>query len=189
MSQPDTYLFLLGSARRDGNTEQLARVAAGALATGAQQRWLYLPDHPLEPFSDIRHEAGLSYGQPEGNEAMLMQATLAADHLVFVVPLYWYSLPTETKRYLDYWSAWMRVPGADFKARMAGKRLSVITVVSDEDRAVAEPLVESLRLTAAYMGMHFHGTVVGFGNRPGDVLTDAQALNEAAQLFEVSVTA
>jgi len=189
MSQHDTYLFLLGSARREGNTEQLARHAAASLPPEARQHWLYLPDHPLEPFVDIRHEAGLSYGQPEGNEAMLMQATLAADHLVFVVPLYWYSLPTETKRYLDYWSAWMRVPGVDFKARMVGKSLSVITAVSDEDRAMAEPLVASLRLTADYMGMRFHGAVVGFGNRPGDVLSDPPALQAASQLLALPVAA
>ncbi|GAB3252260.1 flavodoxin family protein [Chitinimonas naiadis] len=189
MTSHESFLFLLSSARRDGNTEQLARHAAASLPATVKQSWLYLPDHQLAPFSDIRHAEGQSYGAPTGNEALLMAETLAASHLVFVVPLYWYSLPADAKRYLDYWSAWMRVPDVDFKARMAGKLLSVITAVSDEDLAVAEPLLQSLRLTADYMSMQFYQAVVGYGNRPEDVLSDSRALQEAAALFEVTALA
>ena len=39
---------------------------------------------------------------------MLLDATLAATDLVFVAPVYWYSLPAAAKLYLDYWSAWLR---------------------------------------------------------------------------------
>ena len=30
-------------------------------------------------------------------------------------------MSTITKRYLDHWSGWLRVPGVDFRARMRGR--------------------------------------------------------------------
>jgi hypothetical protein len=114
------FTFLLASARRDGNTELLTRKAAESLPPDYGQHWLRLMDLPLPPFEDIRHSVGV-YPQPEGNERVLFDATLAATDLVFAVPLYWYSVPTAAKLYLDYWSGWLRVPDADFKARMVGR--------------------------------------------------------------------
>lgn len=178
------YLFLLGSGRRDGNSEQLAQRAAAQLPAGTPQQWVHLLDHPLPPFEDRRHVPGAVFGQPDGHEALLLQQTLAADHLVIVAPVYWYSLPGDMKRYLDYWSAWLRVPGADFKARMAGKTMSVITNLSDDDPALAEPLIQTLRLSAEYMGMHFNGAVVAYGNRPGDALAHSQGVEAASRLLQ-----
>ena len=114
------FLFLLGSGRHDGNTELLARQAAQSLAPEVQQQWLHLLDLPLSPFEDIRHSAGV-YPQPAGHEKILFDATLAATDIVFATPLYWYSVSASTKLYLDYWSAWLRVPDANFRKRMAGK--------------------------------------------------------------------
>lgn len=176
------YLFLLSSSRPSGNTEQLARRSAMGLPEDAAQTWLDLRDHPLPPFEDIRHRVG-EYPQPEGSARTLLEATLAATDLVLVAPLYWYSLPTLAKRYLDEWSAWMRVPDLNFRARMAGKNLHLITVHTG-DRAEVEPLIGSVRYTADYMKMHFKGTLIGWGSRPGDVMKDEQALSRARDFFQ-----
>ncbi|MBK6487397.1 MAG: NAD(P)H-dependent oxidoreductase [Gemmatimonadetes bacterium] len=178
-------LFLLASARRDGNTEQLARVASASLSLAVQQRWLHLDDHPLPPFRDIRHDAG-SYPQPSGHERVLADATLEATDLVLATPLYWYSVPASAKLYLDYWSAWMRVPGLDFKARMAGKRMWVVSAYSDEDPAMVQPLIDTLRLCAAYLQMEWGGVLLGYGSRPGDVMRDEGALERAGRFFHAS---
>jgi len=177
-------LFLLGSARAEGNTERLARVAATALPAGAEARWLRLADLPLEPFTDLRH-AGAAYPQPAGHAAQLLEATLWASDLVVAAPTYWFSLPAPVKLYLDHWSGWMRVPGLDFKARMAGRRLWAITVNSDEpgEDGGSGPLLRTLELTADYMGMRFGGAVVGHGSRPGDVERDEAALAAARRLL------
>ena len=116
------FLFVLSSARVGGNAEQLAREASLALPADVEQSWLRLSETPLQPFLDIRHDVGV-YPAPEGHEATLADATLWCTDLVMVVPVYWYSLPASAKLYLDHWSGWMRVPGMEFKARMAGKRL------------------------------------------------------------------
>jgi hypothetical protein len=76
----------------------------------------------------------------------------------------------------------MRVPDVDFRARMEGRRLWDVTVTSEEDKTPAQPLIDALRLTAGYMKMQWHGALLGYGNRPGDIADDKAAL-AAAQTF------
>lgn len=180
---PRKFLFLTASSRTDGNSEQLARLAAEAsLPAGAEQRWLRLSEHPLPPFADLRHTGDGRYPEPAGHERTLLDATSEATDLVFVAPLYWYSLPTSAKLYLDYWSAWLRVPGVDFRARMAGGTMWAVTALASEDEK-ADPLIGALRLTADYMGMRWGGALLGNGTRPGDVLRDERALVAAKSFF------
>lgn len=177
------FLFLNAATREPGvtgNTETLARQAAARLPEGSTQTWLRLADWPLPPFVDLRHSAGV-YPMPEGAARTLLDATLEATDLVLVSPVYWYSVPASLKLYFDHWSAWMRVPGVDFKARMAGRRLWV--VATSGDRAKAEPMLESYRLCASFMAMHFAGALWGKGGPPGAVNADAQALAQAEQFF------
>ena len=175
---PGRFLFLVASAREDGAAETLARRAAQGLGND-QQRWIRLADLPLDPFVDIRHVGEGTYPPPQGHARTLLNATLKATDLVFVAPVYWYGLPAWAKLYLDHWSGWMRVPGVDFKAQMAGKRLWALTIVSDETPASAEPLLGCLRLTADYMGMQWGGALIGNANKPADILNDQEALRKA----------
>lgn len=115
------FLFVLGSSRPDGNTELLARTAAEQLPAGTEQEWFNLAEQPLPDFVDVRHDAEVP--RPKGPAAHLLEATLAATDLVIASPLYWYSVSAQTKRYLDHWAGWLRLPGVDFKARMAGRTL------------------------------------------------------------------
>jgi len=176
------FTFILSSARRGGNTETLARKAAEHLPPGATQQWLDLIDLPLPPFEDIRHGSA-HYTQPTGNERVLYDATLGCTDLVLAVPLYWYSVPASAKLYLDYWSAWLRVPPGDFRQRMAGNTLWGVSVISDEDPRRADPLVGTLAITADYLKMPFGGVLLGYGNKPGEVLADAAALERARGFF------
>lgn len=177
------FLFLNASTRepgQTGNTETLARHAAQALPADTEQTWLRLADLELPPFVDRRHTTG-TYPMPDGDLKTLLDATLAASDLVFVSPVYWFSIPAELKTYLDHWSAWMRVPGLDFKARMAGKRLWV--VATSGDRAKAQPMLDSYRLCAEFMGMEWKGALWGKGGAPDAVLADHEALAAASEFF------
>jgi multimeric flavodoxin WrbA len=176
------FLFLLGSSRRDGNTETLARRAAEALPDAVEQRWLHLDDVPLPDFADIRHTGDGTTPEPAGNERLLWEATLHATDIVIASPLYWYSVSATTKRYLDYWSGWLRVPGAELKPRMRGKTLWAVTVLAEEP-SQTEPLVGTLRRSADYLHMRWGGALVGNGSRPGDVLRDRAALSCAETFF------
>ncbi|MGW2866675.1 NAD(P)H-dependent oxidoreductase [Kitasatospora sp. NPDC001119] len=181
---PRRFLFLDASARPDGNSARLARLAAeSSLPAGAEQRWLRLDEHPLPPFRDLRHTGDGTYPEPAGHERTLLDATLAATDLVFVAPLYWYALPTSAKLYLDYWSAWFRVPGVEFREGMRGGTIWGVTALATEDDDNAEPLIGTLRLTADYMGMRWGGVLLGHGTRPGEALADERAVIAAKSFF------
>ncbi len=179
------FLFLLASARAGGNTETLARRAAERLSDDVEQRWLRLSQVPLPEFEDIRHLGDGVYPAPDGYERLLLDATLDATDLVVASPLYWYSVSASTKLYLDHWSGWMRVPGVEFKKRMRGKTMWAVSVLSEEP-AQADPLVGTLRKCADYLGMRWGGVLLGYGNRPDDVLNDAAALARAETFFDLS---
>ncbi|MEV0485598.1 NAD(P)H-dependent oxidoreductase [Streptomyces sp. NPDC050508] len=179
------FLFVLGSARLDGNTELLARRAAEQLPPDVEQQWIRLADHPLPDFLDIRHDGIVRPVQPTENDTVrqLLDATLAATDIVIASPVYWYSLSGLTKRYLDYWSDWLRVPGADFRATMADRTLWGVSVLAEEEEAVADPLIGTLNNSAAYMKMRFGGVLLGNGSARGDVLKDSRALSRAKTFF------
>ncbi|PPK62752.1 NAD(P)H-dependent oxidoreductase [Actinokineospora auranticolor] len=174
------FLFVLGSSRRDGNTEQLARHAARALPADVERQWLWLGDHPLPTFADTRHDNPLP--PPTGNEKLLLDATLAATDIVIASPLYWYTVSNSTKAYLDYWSNWLRVREADFKARMAPKTLWGVTALA-EDTSQAEALEGMLRRSAEYLRMRWAGVLLGNGSKPGDIRNDTEALTRAETFF------
>ncbi|MFJ4818759.1 MULTISPECIES: flavodoxin family protein [Streptomyces] len=177
------FLFVLGSARAEGNSELLARRAAEQLPPDVGQEWIDLTELPVPDFEDLRHDS--DHVRPtEGNVARLLDATLAATDIVIVSPLYWYSVSAQTKRYLDYWSGWLRTPGLDFKATLAGRTLWGVTALAHTQEVVADPLVGTLHNSAAYMGMRFGGVLLGNGSKPGDVLTDDAALTRAKTFFE-----
>ncbi|MCZ1001438.1 NAD(P)H-dependent oxidoreductase [Streptomyces mirabilis] len=177
------FLFLLGSSRPDGNTELLARRAAEQLPAEVEQRWLSLAKHPLPDFVDLRRDSDHVHPAAGSNPALLLDATLAATDIVIASPLYWYSVSGLTKRYLDYWSGWLRTPDIDFKARMAGRTLWGVTALAHEEEEVADPLIGTLNHSAAYLGMRFGGVLLGNGSKPGDVLKDTAALAHAKTFF------
>ncbi|MFC9680138.1 flavodoxin family protein [Streptomyces sp. NPDC056948] len=176
------FLFVLGSARAEGNTELLARRAAEQLSPDVEQQWIDLTEHPIPDFEDLRHDS--DHVRPtEGNLALLLDATLAATDIVIASPLYWYSVSAQTKRYLDHWSGWLRTPGLDFKETLAGGTLWGVTALAHREEVVADPLVGTLHNSAAYLGMHFGGVLLGNGSKPGDVLNDTEALTRAKTFF------
>ena len=69
----------------------------------------------------------------------------------------------------------MRVPGTDFRARMAGRSLYGVSAYSGTDPSDADALTGTLRRTADHLAMGWGGVLLGSGNRPGDVLADTDA--------------
>lgn len=177
------FLFLNASTREPGhigNTETLARRAADSLPAGTEQIWCKLADLELPPFVDLRHTAG-TYPMPMADARAMLDATLAATDLVFVSPVYWFSIPSPLKTYLDNWSAWLRVPGLEFKESMAGKRLWVIATSGNREKA--QPMIDSYRLCAEFLGMQWQEPLWGKGGAPDAVLSDREAMEAATRYF------
>jgi len=66
---------------------------------------------------------------------------------------------------------------------MAGKRLWVVSTSGQE--AKAQPMVESCRLCAEFMGMDWRGALWGPGGEPGKVAGDAAALARAQRFLHL----
>ncbi len=180
------FLFLLASTRESGhmgNTEWLARRAATVLSEHTVRTWLPLAPLQLPNFVDQRHTLG-NYPMPEGDLRTVLDATLAATDLVLVAPVYWFSFPSPLKIYLDHWSAWLRVPGLNFKERMAQKRLWLVT--TSGDRTKAQPMIDSTALCASFLGMPLAGVLWGKGGVPDAVQSDTSALHAADVLFHTA---
>ncbi len=177
------FLFLNASTREPGhvgNSETLARRAAAGLPADTEQNWCKLADLELPPFVDLRHTAG-TYPMPTGDAKPLLDATLDATDLVFVSPVYWFSVPSPLKIYLDHWSAWLRIPGLDFKEKMAGKRLWVIATSGNREKA--QPMFDSYRYCAEFLGMQWQAPLWGRGGAPDAVLADGEAMAAAASFL------
>ena len=180
-------LYLLASGRTGGNAEAMARHAAAAHPSH-EHVFLRLSDHPLPPFVDYRRREDYAALRLDEPTRYVYESTVAADILVFVAPVYWYSFPSDLKRYLDHWSTWMRVPGLDFRAAMAGKRLLLLSAMAGEELAEAEPLVRAAELTAGYMRMAWVGSVVATGaSEAGEVLEREGVLAAAVALVREAV--
>ncbi|MEU5195142.1 NAD(P)H-dependent oxidoreductase [Streptomyces scabiei] len=178
------FLFVLDSHRGHGNTELLARRAAARLPADCEQEWISLAEHPLPDYDDLRHGVGSTTRPEEGGVlARLLAATYAATDIVIASPVYWFSLSSGIKRYLDHWTAWLYAPGVDFGAAMAGRTLWAVTASAGDPRRVAEPLVGTLNNLAASLQMNFGGVLHGNGTAPDDVLKDADALAHAGTFF------
>ncbi|MFE4668307.1 flavodoxin family protein [Streptomyces sp. NPDC056716] len=176
------FLFVLGSSRPDGNTALLAREAAAHLPSDVEQQWIDLSGLDVPEFEDLRHDS--DHVRPtEGPLSDLLDATLAATDIVIASPLYWYTLSTPIKRYLDHWSGWTRTPGVHFQDTLSGRTLWGVTALAHEEFEVADPLIGTLHLSAAYLRMNFGGVLLGNGSKPGDVLKDTAALTRAKTFF------
>ena len=183
MSDPRHFLFLVTSAREPGhlgNTEWLAQQAAAGLPAGTVQTWHHLARMTLPPFVDQRHTAG-QYAMPEGDMKTLLDATLAATDIVLVCPVYWYSIPSLLKTYIDHWSGWLRIPGLQFKERMAAKTLWMVS--TSGDRAKAQPMIDSVKLCGQFLAMRWGGGLWGKGGPPDAVRADKAAVAASATLF------
>ncbi|MYW17639.1 flavodoxin [Streptomyces sp. SID2955] len=177
------FLFVLGSTRAEGNTELLARKAAEQLPADTEQRWIRLAERPLPAFTDLRHDTDHVRPGPDTSAGLLLDATLAATDIVIASPVYWYSVSGLTKNYLDHWSGWLRTPGLRFRETLAGRTLWGVAALADSEPSVADPYVDTLNNSAAYMGMHYGGVLLGSGSKPGDVLGDTEALAHAKTFF------
>lgn len=181
MSQ--SFLFLLGTTRPGGNTEDLARSAADQLPAEVTQTWLRLSELDVEPFRDVRHDGDGVYPLPGGDHRRLLDATLDATDLVIASPLYWFTVSASVKEYLDHWSGWMRVPGVNFRDRMRGKTLWAISAHTAKNPAEVEPMLGTLRLIADYMGMRWGGELLAYGNRPGEAVAAPGVAERSRELF------
>ncbi|NEW06701.1 flavodoxin family protein [Paenibacillus sp. SYP-B3998] len=165
-----TIAVLLGSSRKQGNSERLAT----RLVDGLEADIIYLSDYNIQPIDDYRHAELGAY--PADDYRELIDRVLARDTIVFATPIYWYGLSGILKTFIDRWSQSLNENRAEFKARLSGKKAYVIAVGDDEPQLKGLPLIQQFQYIFDYAHFSFEGYVLGKGNKPDSILEDVAAL-------------
>lgn len=173
-----TIAVIYGGTRPGGNTEQLTEEAVKDLTVDR----IRLNEYTIRPIIDGRH-AEEGFPELDDDYKEVIDRVLAADVLLFATPVYWYSMSGIMKNFVDRWSQMMRDGDyPDFKQTMAGKKAFVIAVGGDLPEVKGLPMIQQFQSIFDFMGIRFEGYILGIGNKPGDVLDDAEGMFAAGQM-------
>ncbi|WP_195575785.1 flavodoxin family protein [Paenibacillus sp. 1001270B_150601_E10] len=171
-------MFIIqGSARDNGNTEQLTSV----LTEGIQTETVLLREKTIRQIVDGRHEEG-GFIPVEDDMNSVVEAMLKHDTLVFATPLYWYGMSGHMKTFIDRWSQCIRDESLQFKERMQGKKVYIVIVGGPNAKITGLPLVQQFQHVCSFMGMSLEGWIIGRGVKPGEVLLDKETMAQVAAL-------
>jgi multimeric flavodoxin WrbA len=175
---------LLGSPRRNGNSEQLAAAfAKGAVDLGHTVRTLRVHTLKIGGCIDCRRcWTNGTHCFLHDDMAEIYGALDASDVFVFAVPLYFYSWPAQIKpvwdRLLPYFS-----PNA--KADIRGKRAVLLAAAGDESPSCFDGLRKSFELACGFCKLKIAGEICASGVyavgdvSSGDWLAKAEALGRS----------
>ncbi|MBT2599549.1 flavodoxin family protein [Oceanobacillus sp. ISL-74] len=168
-----------GSTREHGNTELLTyRAVPKEVGTH-----IYLREYQIEPIVDQRHDEE-GFDKIEDDHQLLIDQLLQHDTIVFATPIYWYSMSTPMKLFIDRWSQILRHPNyAHFREALSKKDVYAIIVGGDTPQIKGLPLVQQFQYICQFYQMNFKGYVIGKASKPGEITIDHQALQAASHLL------
>jgi multimeric flavodoxin WrbA len=178
-------LGIMGSSRRDGNTNDLLDVAlSGASEAGASVEKMVLLDHNLHHIYNCQDCKGRGSCPPD-DYPLLRDRIFDADGLIWASPLYWYTISGLMKVLLDRLCCTMYVEGTEyFRERMSGKAAAVIMTQEEADLSVGLHLLGTMKLVFGYELCQWEdlGFVQAIGGSRGTAMEDEAAVREAHQL-------
>jgi len=176
-------LIVVGSPRKKGNSATLAKeVAAGAEEKGAELEFCYLHDMKIQPCSacdGCQDEAGKECVIEDDMQA-LYPKLIQADVLVIASPIYWFTVSSQTKLFMDRWYA-LR---AQEYAAFARKRIGIVLTYADMD-PFSSGAVNALRTfqdAFHFLGSKIVGMVYGSASAPGEVRNNPDLMKRAREL-------
>jgi multimeric flavodoxin WrbA len=175
---------VLGSPRRNGNSEQIAAVfAKGAAESGHAVQTLRAHGLKIGGCIDCRRcwtnggHCFLHDDMPDVYRAMD-----GADVFVFAVPLYFYSWPAQIKTVLDRLLPYYM---PDSKVDLRGRRAVLLATAGDESDSCFDGLRKSFELSCAFCQWEIAGEICACGVyaagdiTSGDWLARAEALGRS----------
>ncbi|ALC82461.1 hypothetical protein AM592_13350 [Bacillus gobiensis] len=166
----------LGSARREGNTEELVNRVIKNIDADV----FHLLDYRIEPIVDMRHtEQGFSPVDDDAED--LVKKMLEYDVLIFATPLYWYTMSGHMKNFIDRWSQFLRSESLGFLPNMKQKKAYLIVTSGDKRKITPLPLVQQFQYICQFIGVEFVDYLLGTGNKPGEIVDDSSALAKAEE--------
>jgi len=185
-------LGIMGSPRVGGNSDILLDEAlAGAKAVGAEVEKIILDKKKIAGCKDCKkcNETGICVLKDDMLE--IHKKILEADAIIHSVPVYFWSMTSQMKAYLDRWCAffdeqwrWQK----NYYPQMKGKRIGLITVCGDPNVHTADPIVHSFQSTAEMTKLTWLGAVMTSAADKGDILNDETAKKQARELGKKTAT-
>ncbi|MCC7145725.1 MAG: flavodoxin family protein [Phycisphaeraceae bacterium] len=178
-------LGLMGSARRDGNTNDLVDVVLAAAAEqGAQTEKIVLADYRVEHIENCQvcKQRGACVHADDDFDK-LMAKVYGCDVFIFGSPVYWYTVSGRLKVFLDRWSCELYKSNDEFCRKMKPKAGGIVTVQEESTYERAASCIEALEKTVKYApGATYLGYVLGPGGKRGTVLKHEATVAAAREL-------
>jgi multimeric flavodoxin WrbA len=179
-------LGIMGSPRVGGNSDILLDQAlAGAKEAGAEVQKIILDKKKISGCHDCKkcNETGICVIKDDMLE--IHKKILDADAIIHSCPVYFWSMTSQMKAYLDRWCAffdaqwrWQKV----YYPKMKGKRIGLITVCGDPDVHTADPIVHSFKSTVDMTKLTWLGAVMTSAADKGDIIKGEAAKKQAWEL-------
>lgn len=173
-----TIVVIYGSTRPNGNTEFLTEKAIA----GLNVEKIYLREYSILQIEDHRHSTqGFSEVVDDFNK--VIDRVLPHETLIFVTPIYWYSMSGIMKVFIDRWSQAMRDSNyPNFRKRISEKKAFVIAVGGDKPYIKGLPMIQQFQYIFDYFGASFEGYIIGKASKPNEMEFDEYALSSAEAL-------
>lgn len=176
-------LGIMGSSRRDGNTNDLLDAALeGAVLAGASVEKLVLLDYKIHHIYNCKDCKERGYCEPD-DFPVVWEKIVAADGILFATPVYWYSVSGLLKVMLDRMCCPMYLEGTDrYLELLKGKGAGVLCTLEEPlEHNVHQPMLASMHYVITY---EFHqwkdyGSVVAIGGSRGTTRKNDKAMEEA----------
>lgn len=173
-------LVIMGSPRRNGNTELLADAfIEGAVSAGHDVEKLAISDFKINGcigcnscFSDVENRC---FQRDDMEECYKCLAQ--ADVLVFATPIYFYGVSSQLKCLIDR----LHNP---IRNSFAVKKLVLLAVCADNKLHVFNSVLEMYHAVLSYFSLENGGEVTAYGVAQKGDIAGNEALNKAREIGE-----
>ena len=185
-------LGVLGSPRLGGNSDILLDQAlAGARDMGAEVEKIVLCQKKISGCLNCEkcNDTGICVIKDDMLKIHLK--ILEADTIIHSVPVYFWTMTSQMKAYLDRWCAFFNAEWNFHKAyypKMKGKKIGLITVCGDADVTTADPIVHTFKTTCQFTKLRWLGVVQASASGKGEVDKDQVAKKAAYDLGKKGAT-
>ncbi len=183
-------LGIMGSPRVGSNSDILLDQAlSGAVSAGAEVEKIILDRKKISGCKDCKkcNETGICAIKDDMQE--IHGKILDADVIIHSVPVYFWSMTSQMKAYLDRWCALFDADWRWQKAyypKMKGKRIGLITVCGDTNVKTADPIVHSFKSTVDMTKMTWLGAVMASASEKAEISGNEDIKKQAFELGRTS---
>jgi multimeric flavodoxin WrbA len=177
-------LGIMGSSRRDGNTNDLLDVALkGASEAGAQVDKVVLLDYKIHHILNCK-DCEQRGGCPDDEYPILRDKIFAAEGLIWASPVYWYTVSGLTKVLLDRLCCTLYRESSEFFLTKMGYKAAAVIATLEEGVDAAQPMLDTMKMVFGYEYCRWVnlGSVVGRGGSRGTALQDEDLVRRVREL-------